>query len=281
MSLLVSLSCNHREYLIRPWKMGAPKHDVSCAKETTTEEKERRIKAAGLEYAKNKYGKYFVESSIKDKTIDFPKFDRDNLKLGRVLGKGGFGTVYEVRAVQIDSNVDNDECRFIANHCLREESSDARYAIKILSPEVVKDNGKFIQGTMDMAIEARILSDTEHPNIVKARALARVSPFSEDYFIMMDRLYDTMEGRIEKWKKKSKRYSGLGGKMFDRNGEKRRELWEERIVAAFDLSAALGYLHSKQIVYRDLKPENIGFDIVSHFCGAQTKNLFSSRDDTF
>jgi len=125
----------------------------------------------------------------------------------------------------------------------------------------LRDPGKYIQGTLDMAIETRVLSDTEHPNIIKARALAVVDPFDDEYFIMMDRLYDTMESRIKKWQKKSKRLSGLGGKVFDKRGDKKKELWHERLVAAFDLSDALGYLHRKKLVYRDLKPENIGFDI--------------------
>jgi serine/threonine protein kinase len=77
----------------------------------------------------------------------------------------------------------------------------------------------------------------------------------------MDRLYDTMEGRIAKWEKRIKRNTGLTGKIFDRKGEKKKDIYEEKIVAAFDLSAALDYLHKRDILYRDLKPENIGFDI--------------------
>ena len=53
-----------------------------------------------------------------------------------------------------DSTRENQARLFIAQHCLR-NNSDARYALKILSPEVVRDQGMFIQGMMDMALETR------------------------------------------------------------------------------------------------------------------------------
>ena len=81
----------------------------------------------------------------------------------------------------------------------------------------------------------------------------------------MDRLYDTLEHRIKTWEKKMKRSTGISGKLFDRKGAKKNELLESQLVAAFDLSAALDYLHKREILYRDLKPENVGFDIVSIF----------------
>ena len=116
---------------------------------------------------------------------------------------------------------------------------------------------------MDMALETRFMSDIQHPNIVRIRAMAQIDPFNEKYFILMDRLYDTLERRIQKvWLPKSKRQNGFFGKnVFDRKGEKKDALFEERIVYAFDLAAAVAYLHSRQILYRDLKPDNIGFDI--------------------
>jgi hypothetical protein len=71
----------------------------------------------------------------------------------------------------------------------------------------------------------------------------------------MDRLYDTMEHRIIKWEKLQKRIGGgIGAKIFDRNGAKKLSLLEDKLVAAFDLSAAILFLHNRNILYRDLKP---------------------------
>lgn len=226
----------------------------------------------------------------------------DELVIGKVLGKGGFGTVSEVRDVSMSTSLDQkptpsesrpslvvkaissrsasmkipdketdqgevESRNFIAKHCIR-NGGDARYAIKVLSPEVLQDPGRLCQGIVDMAVETRVLSSILHPNIVKMRALGASQNgedgmFQPSYFILMDRLYDTLEKRLQKWQTRFNRTSGLAGRMTDRKGLKSAALYEERIVAAFDLSAALTYLHEQQILYRDLKPENIGFDIVS------------------
>mmetsp|Transcript_29976 Transcript_29976/g.69900 ORF Transcript_29976/g.69900 Transcript_29976/m.69900 type:complete len:302 (-) Transcript_29976:775-1680(-) len=49
---------------------------------------------------------------------------------------------------------------FIAQHCIR-KGGDARYAIKHLKPDVMNDTGLFLQGVIDLAVEARFLSDIE------------------------------------------------------------------------------------------------------------------------
>jgi hypothetical protein len=94
-----------------------------------------------------------------------------------------------------------------------------------------------------MATETRFLSDIEHPNIIKMRAIARCDPFSEEYFIAMDRLYDTLEKRLKTWEGRMARTSGMAGRLNDRKGTKAAALYEERIVKAFDLAAAVDYLH--------------------------------------
>ena len=97
------------------------------------------------------------------------------------------------------------------------------------------------------------------------RAIAQVSPYDESYYIVMDRLFDILETRIVQWDKLTKKCSGMKGKIFDRKGERMKDLNTDRMVAAFDLSSALEYLHGRKIIYRDIKPENVGFDIVRLF----------------
>jgi serine/threonine protein kinase len=218
---------------------------------------------AQLKFAHAEYARKFAKSQVNDKTDDFPKFEKSELGMGKLLGKGGFGTVMEIRSFNLDlANMsmtkgvrDEDENsgmenkKFIAEHCLRkggDSKGDARYAVKYLSPEIEKDSVRFVQGVMDLAIEVRFLSDIEHPNIVKMRALSTVDSYNEGFFIVMDRLYDTLEKRIDKWKKRQKGTIGLAGKLGDRKGTKAQDLMVERLVAAYDISAALAYLHGRK-----------------------------------
>lgn len=183
---------------------------------------------------------------------------------------------------------DVESRQFIARHCYR-NSGCTRYAIKMVRkdrqsvsatnankeaenwPRDHHPNGDHrddvadaattgkdhpsIMGISDLAIETAFLSTLRHPNIIKLRAVASADPFSERYFLIVDRLLDTLQKRIEvTWYVRERRlYSMFGRLVRDRCGKRRLEFFEHRLERAFDLASAIEYLHQKKLFHRDVK----------------------------
>lgn len=247
----------------------------------------------------------YYEQSLKgshlpeDRLEEVPRFSSTEILEGKLLGKGGFCSVFELRALKMKEkglewvesslttnddveNDDNDEPsaifansgdaevnpgevesrRFIAKHCLR-HNGDARYAVKRLRTFILQDDNTFMNGMIDLANETDFLASLEHPNVIRLRGIASCSMFSKDYYLILDRLYDTLEAKLPKWKKRSQKLKGVFGSLKDRKGSAKKELQRECMESALDLASALAYIHEKKIIHRDLKSENIGFDIVS------------------
>jgi hypothetical protein len=177
------------------------------------------------------------------------------LKLGRVLGRGGFCVVNEITNIKlmdgeekqgVQEHVDEyqihnivQDRRFMEKYCIR-DGKDCRYAIKRLQDSAKKDAQTFINGIVDLAIEARFLAVVRHPNIIKMRAMGAGDPFDSTFFVVLDRLYDILTTRLATWKKK--KFGGLK-KMLDRNGKKETAFWVERLTVGYDLACAIKYLH--------------------------------------
>lgn len=70
-------------------------------------------------------------------------------------------------------------------------------------------------------------------------------------FLILDRLNGTLANRIIRWRK------DLGAGLRARNAE---DVWLQRIVCLTKIAGAIGFLHSRGVIYRDLKPDNVGFD---------------------
>mmetsp|Transcript_42891 Transcript_42891/g.103760 ORF Transcript_42891/g.103760 Transcript_42891/m.103760 type:complete len:450 (+) Transcript_42891:148-1497(+) len=212
---------------------------------------------------------------------DFPKFDTSEIKAGELLGKGGFSGVKEVLDIELNDDektydADNAESKkeaalmgndhnqhydvstartHMAKHTDRLGS--ARYAIKRLKEEL--DVLQRARGALDLAIEIKLMSAFWHPNIVKMRGTSNTETMSTDTFIVMDRLYGTLNDRIETWHQEFAMLKGCCG--VNKKHPAYRDSLKARLLVAYDLSVAFSYLHNCRLVYRDIKPENIGFDI--------------------
>ena len=139
--------------------------------------------------------------------------------------------------------------------CFRD--GEARYAVKQLllddATEKESDNVR-----IDLAIEVKYLQVLSHPHVIKLRGLFKTDdPFHPAYFFVMDRLYGTLENKIDEWsKRRQSRWKGVVS-CFRRSAcfqstatSIEDDFLVQRLLVAYDIASAFDYLHRNKIVHR-------------------------------
>ena len=190
--------------------------------------------------------------------------------LGDLLASGGFKYVYEVHAIELLTTTEAAQythltstppqtlsCRMLAKR------RDGKLAVKFLNESCKTSAKEYGNGAADLLLETRYLSalaSYPHPNIIRLHGVAAAGAqgFSTgaegSYFLVLDRLADTLDSRIEVWKELERRKKVNLSPEFELH---LKALFVKQLQVGVDLASALSHLHKLRIIFRDLKVRTI------------------------
>lgn len=203
-------------------------------------------------------------SKLADNRDGIPLLERDEVVLGDLLGSGGFNNVYEVHTIELMpdgtgpySHLTSTPSQVNARRMLAKRATDL--AVKFLNETCKLSSEDYANGAADLLLETRYLSTLAsypHPNIIRLHGVAAAGPegFATGaegaYFLVLDRLSDTLDGRIEVWKELKRRKKANMTHEFELH---LKAMFVKQLQVGVDLASALAHLHKLRIIFRDLK----------------------------
>lgn len=210
-------------------------------------------------------------------------FDRSEIKTGALVGAGSFSEVFEITSFDLNKGKKLSKKSITSEMApsrrrkrqdLIEEHENhvqdlytgkalkSRYVIKQLHQKLLADPKLFRRALKDLATEVNIMGSLDHPHIAQLHATAMggtdavtKSGKHDSYFIILDRLVQTLDNRIDAWNLEKIR-TGPSYYLDNATNTDRMAL---KANYALQIASGLKHLHERRIIFRDLKPQNIGF----------------------
>ena len=212
----------------------------------------RRVSSSTIcelsEHEDDEFFHSFVEESSPPSSSQgnqIQRFDRDDLYRVCKIGRGAYSNV--------DIVLDNKR---------------KKCAFKALDPSRLNTSENFLTAAIDLAMEAKMLSELEHENIIQLRGVCSDS-FSSSYlegdrngyFLVLDLLSDILSDRLDRWRKENRKKHASDNKWkFGKSKVGTIAMYERMQNVILGIVKGMLYLQGKGIVLRDLKPANVGFD---------------------
>lgn len=191
------------------------------------------------------------------KSMNAAVFRRKEIVTGELVGSGGFADVYEIKSFILQDDVSSQLT--LEQRDARQKMADSaiingksQYVIKFLQSDLLVKPILFHRAATYFASEAHLSSVLKHPGIngLKGISIDGFNAYADgrhdSFFLITERLTETLESRIERWSTQPQSDASL----------------QDKVKIAHQLAEVLRYLHENRVVFRDLKPCNIGFSAV-------------------